>query len=95
MIYVNLLIDYLFCNLIGINTYFILIELDNRKIFDVIVCGLVIDFIYGLFIVNTLVLVGIYYLFKLIKIKKKYVILKNILIIVVYVLIREIFHIFL
>ena len=95
MIYVNLLIDYLFCNLIGINTYFILIELDNRKIFDVIACGLVIDFIYGLFIVNTLVLVGIYYLFKLIKIKKKYVILKNILIIVVYVLIREIFHIFL
>lgn len=95
MIYLNLLIDYLFCNLVGINTYFILIQLDKRKLLDVIVCGLVIDFIYGRFIFNTLVLIGVYCLFKLFDIKKKYVILKNILIIFVYVLIREIFHIFL
>ena len=95
MIYLNLLIDFLFCNLVGVSTYFILIELDKRKIIDVIVCGLVIDFVYGMVFLNTLILIFIYCLFKFLKIKKKYVILKNILIFIVYVLIREILHIFL
>lgn len=93
MIYLNLLIDYLLCNLCGISSYFILIELDNKKIIDVIICGLVVSFIYGnlLFL---FVLVGIYYLFKLLNLKKKYFILKNVFIIFVYVLIISTLHIF-
>lgn len=93
MIYLNLLIDYLLCNLCGISSYFILIELDNRKIIDVIICGLVVSLVYGnlLFL---FILVGIYYLFKLLNIKKKYIVLKNIFIIFVYVLIINVLHIF-
>ena len=93
MIFLNLLIDYLFCNLCGIGTYFVLIELDNKKVVDVIICGLVISFIYSdlLFL---FILVFIYYLFKLLKFKNKYIVLKNIFIILVYVLIINLLHIF-
>ena len=93
MIYLNLLMDYLFSNLCGLSTYLILIELDNRKIVDVIICGLVVSFIYSnlLFL---FVLVFIYYLFKLFGFKKKYIVLKNIFIIFVYVLIINVLHIF-
>ena len=93
MIYLNLLIDYLLCNLCGISSYFILIELDNRKIIDVIICGLVVSLVYGnlLFL---FVLVFIYYLFKLFRFKKKYIVLKNIFIILIYVLIISALHIF-
>lgn len=93
MIYINLLMDYLFSNLCGLNTYLILIELDNRKIVDVIICGLVVSFIYSnlLFL---FVLVFIYYLFRLFRFKKKHVVLKNIFIIFVYVLIINVLHIF-
>lgn len=93
MIYINLLMDYLFSNLCGLSTYLILIELDNRKIVDVIICGLVVSFIYSnlLFL---FVLVFIYYLFRLFRFKKKHVVLKNIFIIFVYVLIINVLHIF-
>lgn len=93
MIYVNLLIDYLICNLCGFNSYFIFIELDKRKLIDVIICSLIICVFYG-DILFSFVLLLIYFIFKLLKFKKKYVVIKNILIILLYVFIREILHIF-
>lgn len=92
MIYLNLLFDYLFCNLCGISSYLVLLELDNRRIVDVIICGLIVSFIYGdlLFL---FVLVLLYYLFKLLKFKRKYIVLKNIFIWLIYVLIINILHI--
>jgi len=93
MIYINLLMDYLFSNLCGLSTYLILIELDNKKIVDVIICGLVVSIIYSnlLFL---FVLVFMYYLFKLLNFKKKYIVLKNIFLVLVYVLIINVLHIF-
>ena len=93
MIYVNLLIDYLICNLCGFNSYFIFIELDKRKILDVIICSLIICIFYG-DILFCFVMLLIYFVFKLLKIKNKYIIIKNVLIILTYVFIREILHIF-
>ena len=94
MIYLNFLIDYLLCNLCGICSYFIFLELDNKRLVDVIICGLVVSFIYG-DILFLLVIVFIYYFFKLLNIKKRYIVLKNILIIIVYVFIVNVLHIFL
>lgn len=94
MIYLYLLIDYIVCNLCNINSYFILLELDKRNIFDVIICGLIIDLLMGKLFYFTFVIMFIYFIFKIINFKKKYVILKNILIIVMFIIFREIFHIF-
>ena len=50
MIYVNLLIDYIICNICNIcnfNSYLVLIELDRRKLVDVIICGLVMDIMFN------------------------------------------------
>jgi hypothetical protein len=94
MIYLNLLIDYLLCNLCSIYSYFIFIELDTKKIFDVIICGLIISFIYNDFLF-LFILVFIYYFFRLVRFKKKYFIIKNIFIIFVYELIINVLHIFL
>lgn len=93
MIYLNLLIDYLICNFSIINSYFILIELDRRSFFDVFLCGMIVSVIFCdlLFL---LVLLLIYFLFRLINFKRKFIILKNILILIVYVLMIDIFHIF-
>lgn len=94
MIYFYLLIDYFVCNLCNINSYFILIELDKRNIVDIIICGLVMDFIFGKLFYFTILILIIYGIFKFINFKKKYVILKNILIIVMFIIFRELFHIF-
>ena len=94
MIYVSLLIDYIVCNICNINSYFILIELDKRNIVDVIICGLIMDLFFVKLFYFTILILFIYGIFKLINFKKKYVILKNILIIVMFIIFRELMHIF-
>lgn len=94
MIYVNLFIDYIVCNICVFNSYFVLIELDKRKFIDVIICGLVMDLMYGKLLFNTIIIVGVYWLFRWLDVKKRYVILKNILIYGLYVFIRYLVHIF-
>lgn len=94
MIYVNLLIDYIVCNICNFNSYLVLIELDKRKLVDVIICGLLMDIMFSNILLNTIVILVIYWLFRRLNIKNKYVILKNILIYVLYVFIRHLIHIF-
>lgn len=94
MIYLYLLIDYMVCNLCNINSYFLLIELDKRNIIDVIICCLIMDFLYGKLFYFTLIILSIYGIFRMINFKKKYVILKNILIILMFIIFREVMHIF-
>ena len=94
MIYLYLLIDYMVCNLCNINSYFLLIELDKRNIIDVIICCLIMDFLYGKLFYFTLIIISIYGIFRMINFKKKYVILKNILIILMFIIFREVMHIF-
>ena len=94
MIYLYLLIDYMVCNLCNINSYFLLIELDKRNIIDVIICCLIMDFLYGKLFYFTLIILSIYGIFRMINFKKKYVILKNILIILMFIIFRKVMHIF-
>lgn len=94
MIYVNLLIDYIVCNICYFNSYLVLIELDKRKLVDVIICGLVMDIMFSNILLNTIVMLVTYWLFRWLNVKKRYVILKNILIYGMYVLIRYLIHIF-
>ena len=94
MIYVCLLIDYIVCNICNINSYFILIELDKRNIVDVIICGLIMDLLFGKLFYFSVVILLIYGIFRMINFKKRYVILKNILIIVMFIIFREFMHIF-
>ena len=94
MIYVSLLIDYIVCNICNVNSYFILIELDKRNIVDVIICGLIMDWLFGKLFYFSIVILLIYGIFRIINFKKKYVIIKNILIVVMFIIFREIMHIF-
>lgn len=94
MIYVSLLIDYIVCNICNVNSYFILIELDKRNIVDVIICGLIMDWLFGKLFYFSIVILLIYGIFRMINFKKKYVIIKNILIVVMFIIFREIMHIF-
>ena len=89
----NLLLDYIVCNLCNFNSYFILIELDKRKFIDVVICGLITDLLFGKILFNTLILIIIFLIFKYLKIKNKYLFIKNILIIFVYVFFRSLVRI--
>ena len=67
MIYLGFILDYILSFFNPIKTYFIINNLDKNDLFSVIVCGIILDFLYHKII------------FKKIKFKKKYNVIKNIL----------------
>lgn len=84
MIYLGLVLDY-FINLISpLNSYFIIYNIDKNKFVDVVIVGLILDFIYNKFLFNLIILILLYFLAKIIKVKRKYLIFKNLALFLVY-----------
>lgn len=87
MIILYFLIDFVICNLLSVFTYFIVIDIDGNSLFDVLSVGILLDCLYGRLFINTILLVVLYYLIRLLKVKNKYRFLKNVLVYFVCVLI--------
>ena len=83
MIILGFIIDYLVSLALPFNTYFIINEVDKNKIDRVIMVGGILDIIYNR-IGNIIILLSIYLVFRLLKIKKKYYYIKNILLYIVF-----------
>ncbi len=84
MIYLGFVLDYLINLMSPLNSYFVVYNIENNKLIDVIIVGLILDFIYNKFLFNLLILVILYLLAKKIKIKKKYLIFKNLFLFFIY-----------
>lgn len=87
MIILYFFIDFIICNLLSFFTYFIIIDIDRNNIFDVISVGIILDFLYRRLFINTLILVSLYYVVKVLKVKNKYRLFKNIFLYFIFVLI--------
>ena len=84
MIYLNFILDYVITLITPYNTYFITNNLSKNKLIDVIIISLIIDSIYFHIPLNTVILPILYLISKKININKKYNIIKNILIFIIY-----------
>lgn len=87
MIILYFFIDFIICNLLSFFTYFIIIDIDRNNIFDVISVGIILDFLYKRLFINTLILVSLYYVVKVLKVKNKYRLLKNVFLYLLFLLI--------
>lgn len=87
MIILYFFIDFIIGNLLSFFTYFIIVDIDRNNIFDVISVGIILDFLYRRLFINTLILVSLYYVVKVLKVKNKYRLFKNIFLYFIFVLI--------
>ena len=87
MIVFYFLIDLIVCNFFPFFTCFITIDIDRNDLFDVVVVTILLSCIYGRLFVNSFVLVTLYYVVRCLNIKKKYRLLKNIVVYVIFLLV--------
>lgn len=80
MIIIYFIIDYIVMFLLPIKTCLIVWNIENNKVFDVFVVGIIIDVFYRKFLLFTSFLLILYFVFWKIKIKNKYKLLKNIIV---------------
>lgn len=90
MIIIYFIIDYIVMFLLPINTYFIVWNIEKNKIFNVFIVGIIIDILYRKLLLFTCFLLIVYFIFKKIKIKNKYRLLKNIIVYVIIMILLNI-----
>lgn len=90
--YLSLILDFLVCTFLPINTYFIIVNLDEQRIPKIIVVGLLLDFLYRRVLCLTIILLVLHLLIKHTKHLKNHKILKNIFLFLIFFMIT--FYIF-
>ena len=83
MIIIGFILDYLIMLLFPFNSCFILYNIEKNKLFSVLLVGVLVDLMYLKFFF-TIVLLGVYFVLKKLKIKEKYMFYKNILLYVLF-----------
>ncbi len=84
MIYLGFALDYFLLFFCPIKTYFTIIDLDKNNVISIIIIGIILDLIYHKLLANFLILLILYYFFKSFKFKKKYQVIKNLLLYIIY-----------
>lgn len=74
----SFLMDFLFSNYLSINTFFIICDIGNKKVTDILLVGFIYDLLFGKFLLFTFILFIFYLLYRFIKINGKYYYIKNI-----------------
>lgn len=90
MIYLGFIFDYAINLFLPISSYFVVNELDDNNLFEVVVIGVLLDTLYGKFFWNLAILLGLYVFSRSIKIKKKYLVYKNVFFYIIYFLLMNI-----
>ena len=67
-------------NMLPISTYFFVIDIDRSNKWSVLIVGMLLDFIYGMLFVNTILLFCLYLLMRSIKVGGRYRVVKNLII---------------
>lgn len=84
MIYFAFIFDFIVSTLLPVNSYFVVCDIEKNNIFSVILIGLFLDLIYGKIFINLLILLLFFLILRRIKIKKKYTLIKNTIIYIIY-----------
>ena len=84
MIYFAFIFDFIISTLLPVNSYFVVCDIEKNNIFSVILIGLFLDLIYGKIFINLLILLLFFLILRRIKIKKKYTLIKNTIIYIIY-----------
>lgn len=84
MIYLGFILDYLVMLFLPIDTFFVINDLEENRFLSVIFIGFLLDVIYHKLFVNLIILLIFYFTLKLVKIEKKYKLVKNIVVYVLY-----------
>lgn len=87
MIITNFLIDYLVMIFLPIDTYFILNELDNNRIWSIFLIGILVDIMFHKLFLFLFILLSMYLILRKLNIKKKYYYIKNILVYLIFFMI--------
>lgn len=92
MIIINFIIDYLVMIFLPINTYFILNDLDKNKLFSIFLVGILVDIMFNKLFVFLIILIAFYLVLKKLRVKKKYYYIKNIIIFLLFYLVKTIIN---
>ncbi len=84
MIYLNFIFDYLVSIFLPFKTYFTINNLDQNNLPSVIIIALIMDLLYQKPLLNLIIILILYFLLKLLKIKQKYHFVKNIILYLIY-----------
>ncbi len=84
MIYLGFILDYIINIFLPVKSYFIINDIEKNNLFSIIIGGLLLDILYQKLFFNLLILLIIYFIFKLFNIKKKYYVIKNIFLFIIY-----------
>lgn len=84
MIYLNFIFDYLVSIFLPFKTYFTINNLDQNNLPSVIIIALIMDLLYQKPLLNLIIILILYFLLKLLKIKQKYHLVKNIILYLIY-----------
>lgn len=84
MIYLGFFLDFLVSEFLPFNTYFVIANLDKNRFLSVVFVGLILDFMYRGMFINLIILLTLYIFLKLFKIPKRFNILKNLMLYVIY-----------
>lgn len=84
MIYLGFVFDFLICAFLPFNSYLVVSDIEDNSIFEVILVGILLDTLFGHFLFNTIILLVLYFITKMIKVKNKYIVFKNIIVFTIY-----------
>ena len=77
MIVLYFIIDYLVMLFLPINTCFIVLDIDKNKISNIFIIGIIFDILYSKYFLFTCFVLVLYLFIKLLKIKRKYRLVMN------------------
>ena len=80
----SFLIDFLFGNYLSINTFFILCDIGDKKIYDVLFVSILYDFLFKKFLLFSFLLLLFYFVFRNFKINGKYYYIENVLVYIIF-----------
>lgn len=84
MIYLGFLFDYLIMLFLPINSYFVVNDLDKNNFLAVLFIGFLLDIMYHRLFINLFILLFLYLVLKIINIKKKNTLIKNLFVYFIY-----------
>lgn len=84
MIYLGFFFDYLIMMFLPINSYFVINDIDKNSFLSVIFIGILLDIMYFKLFINVFILVIFYIVLKIVNVKKKYNLIKNIVLYILY-----------
>lgn len=84
MIYFGFILDFFVNFFLPIHTYFVVGDLDKNRLLPVVFVGILLDFMYHQLFINLVLLLILYIVLKMLKLRNRFGFVKNLLLYTVY-----------